>query len=87
MPVKVPEFLSPFVYKLPFEYVACFTAAAQRVPFLGFHNPLRQKVNFRQIFNSAQAGSARQEARSGEAATGTSKEARSGEAATGKRQS
>ena len=88
MPVNVPEFLSPFVYKLPFEYVACFTAAAQRVPFLGFHNPLRQKVNFRQIFNSAQAGSARQEARSGGAATGNSKqEARSGEAATGKRQS
>jgi len=58
MPVNVPELLSPFVYKLPFEYVACFTAEAQRVPFLGFHNPLRQKVNFRQIFNSAQAGSA-----------------------------
>jgi len=66
MPVNVPEPLSPFVYKLPFEYVACYAAEAQQVAFLGFNNPLRQKVNFRQIFNSAQAGSAKE----GSAATG-----------------
>ena len=31
-------------------------ARAQNVPFLNFDNPKRQEVNFRQIFNSAQAG-------------------------------
>jgi glucosamine--fructose-6-phosphate aminotransferase (isomerizing) len=56
MPSGVPEYLTPFVYKLPFEYVACMTAEAQNVAFLNFDNPKRLEVNFRQIFNSAQAG-------------------------------
>jgi len=56
MPPGVPEYLTPFVYKLPFEYLACETAKAQNVAFLNFDNPKRLEVNFRQIFNSAQAG-------------------------------
>jgi glucosamine 6-phosphate synthetase-like amidotransferase/phosphosugar isomerase protein len=55
MPSAVPEPLTPFIYKLPFEYLSCHIAADQGIPFLGFHNPRRQEVNFRQIFNSAQA--------------------------------
>ena len=50
----MPEPLTPFVYKLPFEYLSCRIAHEQNVPFLGFHNPKRQQVNFRQIFNSTQ---------------------------------
>jgi glucosamine 6-phosphate synthetase-like amidotransferase/phosphosugar isomerase protein len=55
MPSGVPEPLTPFLYKLPFEYLSCHIAAAQGIAFLGFDNPRRQEVNFRQIFNSAQA--------------------------------
>jgi len=44
---------------LPFEYLACETSRVQNVPFLNFDNPKRQEVNFRQIFNSAQAGEKR----------------------------
>lgn len=54
MPPDIPESLTPFVYKLPFEYLSCRIAHEQNVPFLGFHNPKRQQVNFRQIFNSTQ---------------------------------
>lgn len=56
MPAGIPEYLTPFVYKLPFEYVACETAQLQNIAFLNFDNPKRLEVNFRQIFNSAQAG-------------------------------
>jgi glucosamine 6-phosphate synthetase-like amidotransferase/phosphosugar isomerase protein len=58
MPRHVPEPLTPFVYKLPFEYLSCQIAHEQKIPFLGFHNPKRQQVNFRQIFNSAQSAKA-----------------------------
>ena len=59
MPAAIPEYLTPFVYKLPFEYLACETSRLQNVPFLNFDNPKRQEVNFRQIFKSAQAGEKR----------------------------
>lgn len=55
MPPDIPESLTPFVYKTPFEHLACQIAHEQKIPFLGFHNPKRQQVNFRQIFNSTQA--------------------------------
>jgi len=55
MPAGIPETLTPFVYKLPFEYLAAHIAAARGIDFFGFDNPLRQAVNFRQIFDSAQA--------------------------------
>ena len=55
MPPDIPESLTPFVYKLPFEHLSCQIAHEQKIPFLGFHNPKRQQVNFRQIFNSAQS--------------------------------
>ena len=51
----LPEALTPFVYKLPFEYLSCHIADQQNVAFLGFDDPKRQEVNFRQIFHSAQA--------------------------------
>jgi glucosamine--fructose-6-phosphate aminotransferase (isomerizing) len=51
----LPEALTPFVYKLPFEYLSCHIADRQNVAFLGFDNRKRQEVNFRQIFHSAQA--------------------------------
>lgn len=50
----IPEALTPFVYKLPFEYLSCHIASKQNIAFLGFDNRKRQEVNFRQIFNSAQ---------------------------------
>jgi glucosamine--fructose-6-phosphate aminotransferase (isomerizing) len=56
MPSGIPEYLTPFVYKLPFEHLPCEIARLQNVAFLGFDNPLRVEVNFRQIFNSAEAG-------------------------------
>jgi glutamine---fructose-6-phosphate transaminase (isomerizing) len=59
MPGDVPEPLTPFVYKLPFEYLSCQIAHEQKIPFLGFHNPKRQQVNFRQIFNSAETAERR----------------------------
>ncbi len=54
MPPDVAEPLTPFVYKAPFEHLSCQIAHEQKIPFLGFHNPKRQQVNFRQIFSSAQ---------------------------------
>jgi glucosamine 6-phosphate synthetase-like amidotransferase/phosphosugar isomerase protein len=57
MPVGIPESLTPFVYKLPFEYLAAHIAAQHRIDFFGFANPQRQAVNFRQIFDSAQTPS------------------------------
>jgi glutamine---fructose-6-phosphate transaminase (isomerizing) len=55
MPSHIPESLTPFVYKAPFEHLSCQIAHEQKIPFLGFHNPKRQQVNFRQIFGSAQS--------------------------------
>ena len=55
MPPGIPESLTPFVYKAPFEHLSCRIAHEQKIPFLGFHNPRRQEVNFRQIFNSTEA--------------------------------
>ena len=55
MPPGIPESLTPFVYKAPFEHLSCQIAHEQKIPFLGFHNPKRQQVNFRQIFNSAES--------------------------------
>ncbi len=54
MPAGIPEYLTPFVYKLPFEYLSCRIAHEQGIPFLGFHDSRRQEVNFRQIFHSSQ---------------------------------
>jgi glucosamine--fructose-6-phosphate aminotransferase (isomerizing) len=54
MPVGIPETLTPFVYKLPFEYLAAHIALRNGSDFFGFGDPLRQAVNFRQIFDSAQ---------------------------------
>jgi glucosamine--fructose-6-phosphate aminotransferase (isomerizing) len=54
MPAGIPEPLTPFVYKLPFEYLCAHIAAQNGIDFFGFANPLRQQVNFRQIFDSAQ---------------------------------
>lgn len=51
----LPEALTPFVYKLPFEYLSCHIADQQSIAFLGFDDKKRQEVNFRQIFHSGQA--------------------------------
>jgi glucosamine--fructose-6-phosphate aminotransferase (isomerizing) len=55
MPAGIPEALTPFVYKLPFEYLCAHIAAQHGIDFFGFANPLRRQVNFRQIFDSAQS--------------------------------
>lgn len=55
MPAGIPEALTPFVYKLPFEYLSAHIARAGGIDFFGFGNPLRRQVNFRQIFDSAQS--------------------------------
>ncbi|MDB5531322.1 MAG: Glucosamine 6-phosphate synthetase, contains amidotransferase and phosphosugar isomerase domain [Devosia sp.] len=55
MPKGIPETLTPFVYKLPFEYLSCEISTVQKIAFLGFDNKKRQEVNFRQIFNSQEA--------------------------------
>jgi glucosamine 6-phosphate synthetase-like amidotransferase/phosphosugar isomerase protein len=55
MPRGIPENLTPFVYKLPIEYLAAQIAAHRGIDFFGFANATRQQVNFRQIFDSAQA--------------------------------
>ena len=55
MPSGVREALSPFVYKLPFEYLSCYIADLRGASFLGFNDKKRQEVNFRQIFDSSQA--------------------------------
>ena len=52
MPAGLEENLTPFLYKLPFEYLTCYMAYARGVAFLGFDDPNRQEVNFRQIFRS-----------------------------------
>ena len=57
MPRGVRETLSPFVYKLPFEYLSCHIADQRGASFLGFNDKKRQEVNFRQIFDSSQAAS------------------------------
>ncbi len=50
----VNELLTPFVYKVPFEYLSCYISAKQDIAFLNFDNPKRLEVNFKQIFNSAE---------------------------------
>jgi len=62
MPPDIPEPLTPLVYKLPFEHLSCRIAHEQNIPFLGFNNPKRQQVNFRQIFNSAHAAGGQRDA-------------------------
>jgi glutamine---fructose-6-phosphate transaminase (isomerizing) len=59
----VSEMLTPFLYKLPFEYLSCHIADKQNIAFLNFNNPRRQEVNFRQIFNSAEKADTRGEAK------------------------
>jgi glutamine---fructose-6-phosphate transaminase (isomerizing) len=49
---SVREPLTPFVYCVPFELFACHLASARGRAFLGFDDPHRRQVNFRQIFNS-----------------------------------
>lgn len=51
---RVSEVLSPFVYKVPFEYLSCYIADQQNISFLNFDNPKRLRVNFKQIFNSVE---------------------------------
>jgi len=62
MPDNIPEALTPFIYKAPFEHLSCRIASEQKIPFLGFDNPKRQQVNFRQIFNSAEGAKTAQSA-------------------------
>jgi glucosamine 6-phosphate synthetase-like amidotransferase/phosphosugar isomerase protein len=57
MPNDLPERITPFVYKLVFEYLSCEIARVQNVAFLGFDNKRRQEVNFRQIFHSKESAS------------------------------
>ena len=58
MPAGIDEALTPFLYKLPFEYLSCEISRQQNIAFLGFDNKRRQEVNFRQIFNSAETKAA-----------------------------
>ena len=58
MPVGVREEVTPFVYKAPLEYLSCYMAANRGVKFLGFDDPKRLEVNFRQIFGSKQTQTA-----------------------------
>jgi glucosamine 6-phosphate synthetase-like amidotransferase/phosphosugar isomerase protein len=58
MPAGLPEALTPFVYKLPFEYLSCEISRKQNIAFLGFDNKRRQEINFRQIFSSAESNTA-----------------------------
>jgi len=37
---------------VPFELFACYLSDARKRAFLGFDDPHRREVNFRQIFNS-----------------------------------
>jgi glucosamine 6-phosphate synthetase-like amidotransferase/phosphosugar isomerase protein len=59
MPDAIPEALTPFVYKLPFEYLAAHVATAYGARFFGFDDANRQAVNFQQIFDSKQTPAAR----------------------------
>src|SRR5262249_120172 len=43
---QVSEALSPFAYKLPFEYLVCHIADRQNIAFLNFDNQRRLEVNF-----------------------------------------
>lgn len=52
VPTGLDEDLTPFVYKLPFEYLSCYLADHRGAAFLGFDDAKRQQVNFRQIFDS-----------------------------------
>ena len=61
MPTGLPESVTPFVYKLPFEYLSCEISRVQNIAFLGFDNKHRQEVNFRQIFNSAETATAQKQ--------------------------
>src|SRR5690606_27196579 len=54
MPTGLRETVTPFVYKLVFEYLSCEISRVQNIPFLGFHEKRRQEVNFRQIFHSVE---------------------------------
>ena len=58
MPTGLPERVTPFVYKLVFEYLSCEISRVQNIAFLGFDNKHRQEVNFRQIFNSKETSAA-----------------------------
>ncbi len=58
MPGGVREVLTPFVYKAPLECLSCYMAAHRGVKFLGFDDPKRLEVNFRQIFGSKQTQTA-----------------------------
>jgi glucosamine 6-phosphate synthetase-like amidotransferase/phosphosugar isomerase protein len=49
---KVRESLTPFVYCVPFQLFSCYLSIARGRAFLGFDDPKRREVNFRQIFNS-----------------------------------
>ena len=49
---KVREELSPFIYCVPFQLFSCYLSSARGKFFLGFDDPKRREVNFRQIFNS-----------------------------------
>ncbi|HTP59117.1 MAG TPA: SIS domain-containing protein, partial [Spirochaetia bacterium] len=49
---RVREQLTPFVYCVPFQLFTCHLASARGRAFLGFDDPHRREVNFRQIFNS-----------------------------------
>lgn len=61
MPANLPETVTPFVYKLPFEYLSCEISRVQNIAFLGFDDKRRQEINFRQIFNSAETQAAKAE--------------------------
>lgn len=52
MPAGIAESLTPFVYSVPFQYVACWLAHTRGAAFLGFDDTRRREVNFRQIFGS-----------------------------------
>ncbi|AID34982.1 MULTISPECIES: SIS domain-containing protein [Mesorhizobium] len=59
MPPGIPEVYTPFVYKLPAEYLSCHVAIQQKRRFFGFDNAKREEVNHRQIFHSAQTAAAK----------------------------
>ena len=49
---EIREELTPFVYCIPFELLSCYLSDVRHSFFLGFDDPKRREVNFRQIFNS-----------------------------------
>ncbi|SLM18810.1 Glucosamine 6-phosphate synthetase, contains amidotransferase and phosphosugar isomerase domain [uncultured spirochete] len=48
----IREELTPFIYCVPFELFSCYLSSVRNKFFLGFDDPKRREVNFRQIFNS-----------------------------------